>query len=191
MPRIGVAVAQAVFGRRPSVTKYTFRESLHRKYTLPLNSRVYIYSVTWNVLVVVQLGHHWGLNVPAKRQLARHLPRTPCRRRICVCVLLPGSNALMTAVRCSAPLSIEFLLQNGVNVNATTDPDRNTPLHVAAQLCHIDCIKVMPLLYCCFFVCGGGGGGCFSCWGGGAVLALFLSSSPVSVAGLNVFNYVH
>lgn len=27
----------------------------------------------------------------------------------------------MTSVRCGAPLAIEFLLQNGVNVNATTD----------------------------------------------------------------------
>jgi ankyrin repeat protein len=42
----------------------------------------------------------------------------------------------------AAPLQAEFLLQNGVPVDATTDAESNTALHIAVRLSHVDCVKV-------------------------------------------------
>lgn len=54
-----------------------------------------------------------------------------------------GVTALARAVELDMPVAIEFLLQNGVDVDATTDVARNTPLHIATRLSHIDCVKIL------------------------------------------------
>ena len=54
-----------------------------------------------------------------------------------------GVTALARAVELDMPVATEFLLQNGVDVDATTDVARNTPLHIATRLSHIDCVKIL------------------------------------------------
>lgn len=58
---------------------------------------------------------------------------------------LHGWSPLMTLVMLGEPM-VEFLLDNGADVNATTDSavgDRETALHVAAR-CH--CAALLPIL---------------------------------------------
>ena len=54
-----------------------------------------------------------------------------------------GVTALARAVELDLPVAAEFLLQNGVDVDATTDVARNTPLHIATRLSHVDCVKIL------------------------------------------------
>jgi len=54
-----------------------------------------------------------------------------------------GVTALARAVELDLPVATEFLLQNGVDVDATTDVARNTPLHIATRLSHVDCVKIL------------------------------------------------
>ena len=52
-----------------------------------------------------------------------------------------GSEALFLAVQLNAPVIIEFLLQNGCEVNAIDD-NLNSPLHLAVQLNDPESVKV-------------------------------------------------
>jgi hypothetical protein len=54
-----------------------------------------------------------------------------------------GVTALARAVELDLPCATEFLLQNGVDVDSTCDLRRNSPLHIATRLSHIDCVKIL------------------------------------------------
>ena len=64
------------------------------------------------------------------------------------CLLQDGTEALFAAVKMNGAVFVEFLLQNGCQINGRDDKSA-TPLHVAVQMQHVECVKVHMSMYVC------------------------------------------